>query len=68
MAQFLHSFKWIVRKLAETVPFQKMKLGEITVFYVVQEGLELVVKKVSKKIFQKKEKSSNVGKITNMIR
>ena len=45
-----------------------MKLGEITVFYVVQEGLELVVKKVSKKIFQKKEKSSNVGKITNMIR
>ena len=45
-----------------------MKLGEITVFYVVQEGLELEVKKVNKRFFQKKEKLSNVGKITNMIR
>ena len=45
-----------------------MKLGEITVFYVVQEGLELEVKKLSKRFVQKKEESSNVGKITNMIR
>ena len=45
-----------------------MKLGKIMVFYVVQKGLESEVKKVSKRFFQKKEKSSNVGKITNMIR
>ena len=44
-AQFPHSFGWLARNFAETVPFHIRKFGEITAFYAV--GLSMFLWKLS---------------------